>query len=1442
MRQQGQFVRRAFCTFCCAASLLLHGGGATKLVQPALADVDAPAEAFFSATAKARGRDPADDLLVNKSLTLDRSAAELAVTLASAALRALAADPHQQSVAAELARRLLELDDGGHLAEAFARPAVSTALARELRSVCCTSLGKELISTSRTAETTQQACWQQPRGRAASGGSVGGEVARPDGRSLPPDHSVLQASVDGPSVRGTGRSPRSKLVTHRSAVVAVDRTHRPAAAPKFPPTQLQTATHASAEDGVQDGAALIFGFVRDPQGGVGWAALRGWSSGSDPCGGGAAGCVICWEARIQDFPSCSGYARVGYSCVGDYCASAHPQGNPSGCTVAHPGMIVNTATGRCVKPETPLPSCHLPWEGINCANGRVNLVYLLDYPDLRFELQGRELARLNRLSVFGVTDTTMSGTIPSELRELADLQTLALASNPSLSGTIPSELGELTNLQALYLNSNPRLSGTIPSELRELTSLQTLHLDSNPLLSGTIPSELRELTNLHVRLALYNNPSLSGTIPSELGELTKLQELYLYNNPSLSGTIPSELRELTNLQDVVLYSNPSLSGTIPSELGGLTTLQELALYNNPSLSGSVPTLTGSTSLKVLDLHNCSLTGLPASLPESITHLYLNHNPIDARPANLSSLLGSVPALHVLDAGFINSKVQLQYIAGISQGTRVSNPSPCHIGASCAFVLTMYDDYDQPVNQGGLMHNLMLRLGDLSAPMLDNRDGTFAALIPDGWVREVGSYTFEFAHDGQKFRPMMRGPTDLAVAADCLNTADQKGGVCKGLRTVEFLPRECIDGSHTRLDDDNGTTCVCAPGYERNGNSSSCHRDCRHLGERLSHDGGSCECGGRNYNSSTNGILLCSTGGWEVALQSAEFHEAVGIRNEGGACVPCPSECVRCENGIPVLREGWRLNATTDAALRSLLLNATAGRPQFAFSCPYGSTNCPEIKLDPLPANHTDDDLACPGHRSGALCASCVEGFSRRGSRDSVCSRCADVSNYIQTQYGLRPGWFAAVLCAAALLIGGTLYLLWPKVKMLKAEMKTNLRIMLGSAQVLSLMPTVLEMVFPPQPRAALSFASLLVADLKNVMRTECWGWSWYDRWMASVVGVPLLGTITVASYYLSRMVKARRLDAESRREGHVAAAKDALRALAFLAMFLYPSLSAEIFSALHCRALGPSSSWLEADYEVSCKDPRYVRYENAAYILTAVVPVGFPLALLAALVHQWRHSCELWADNEGGDGDDSNAAWSDVTEEQQFAQYHYARVQSLFGFAVEDFRPGCWWFEPVDLLRKLALSGLLQFVHRGTAAQCFCGSAIAFASFGMQQHLWPYREPESNTLKALVDTQLFLAFLVSFILRVFDVPGFLGSEPFSAEMYGLLLLCSMVLLLIAAVALTAMQIVRRQKFRARLLDVDLAGLSSHMYPSEAHGALLDGTGTAQITSRATDARRWPCSL
>ena len=201
----------------------------------------------------------------------------------------------------------------------------------------------------------------------------------------------------------------------------------------------------------------------------------------------------------------------------------------------------------------------------------------------------------------------LSGPIPSELGNLANLDTLWLHDN-RLSGPIPSELGNLANLDTLWLHDN-QLSGSIPPELGNLAILHWLSLSYNQL-SGSIPPELGNLDNLDY-LYLYNN-RLSGSIPSELGNLDNLVSLALHNN-QLSGSIPSELGNLANLLGLLL-SNNRLSGSIPSELGNLANLESLWLLDN-QLSGSIPPELGSlANLDTLRLSGNQLSGcIPAKL-------------------------------------------------------------------------------------------------------------------------------------------------------------------------------------------------------------------------------------------------------------------------------------------------------------------------------------------------------------------------------------------------------------------------------------------------------------------------------------------------------------------------------------------------------------------------------------------------------------------------------------------------------------------------------------------------------------------------------------------------------------------------------------------------------------------------------------------------------------
>ena len=164
-----------------------------------------------------------------------------------------------------------------------------------------------------------------------------------------------------------------------------------------------------------------------------------------------------------------------------------------------------------------------------------------------------------RVSWLNLTDNQLSGPIPAQLGNLANLLALRLNEN-QLSGPIPAQLGNLTNLVTLFLYEN-RLSGPIPAQLGNLANLVSLWLSRNQL-SGPIPAELGNLANLE-SLFLEEN-RLSGPIPAQLGNIANLETLWLFGN-QLSGPIPAQLGNPANLRSLFLRGN-QLSGCIPDGL------------------------------------------------------------------------------------------------------------------------------------------------------------------------------------------------------------------------------------------------------------------------------------------------------------------------------------------------------------------------------------------------------------------------------------------------------------------------------------------------------------------------------------------------------------------------------------------------------------------------------------------------------------------------------------------------------------------------------------------------------------------------------------------------------------------------------------------------------------------------------------------------------------
>ena len=108
--------------------------------------------------------------------------------------------------------------------------------------------------------------------------------------------------------------------------------------------------------------------------------------------------------------------------------------------------------------------------------------------------------------------------------------------------------------------------------------------------------------------------------------------------------------------------------------------------------------------------------------------------------------------------------------------------------------------------------------------------------------------------------------------------------------------------------------------------------------------------------------------------------------------------------------------------------------------------------------------------------------------------------------------------------------------------------------------------------------------------------------------------------------------------------------------------------------------------------------------------------------------------------------------------------------------------------------------------------------------LQPYRNMESNLLKAAVDAQLFLAFLLSFILRVLLTGQSNNYEPLNREQFGRIFIGSICCLLLAFVGLTGAQVFRQKSFRSGLVEAASVGFSQGELDA-AESAPAEGTST-----------------
>jgi predicted outer membrane repeat protein len=323
------------------------------------------------------------------------------------------------------------------------------------------------------------------------------------------------------------------------------------------------------------------------------------------------------------------------------------------------------------------------------------------------------------------------------------------------------------------------------------------------------------------------------------------------------------------------------------------------------------------------------------------------------------------------------------------------------------------------------------------------------------------------------------------------------------------------------------------------------------------------------------------------------------------------------------------------------------------------------------------------------------------------------------------------------------------------------KILVGFGQIVGQLEKVLHIELPENIAALVTVFKPLVANIfQSFLPVGCVAsLSYFQRWMFKVFVIPAVLIAAAWFWYAGERLLCRATNLQSSERVRSASTRRLRSNLSLVVFVLYPTICNEVFATFNCRHLTPTQVVLMSDYAVDCSSTKYATLEVLAVVLGILFCAGIPITAAVVLSLEARKTGVETAVAEG-----LEESWGIEKPEADDAVLGI-ELGKHYGFLLEAFRPGCFAWEPLDMIRKLLMVGVIVLVGRGEPGQLLFATMLAILFLMLHILSWPYKQHADNALKMAIELQILCTVTVGLALKADPTADTTGYDIFLVIMF-----------------------------------------------------------------------------